>query len=75
MFKNKNLISKISVLVIFSAVFYLYASEKPKAELKIDNWLVLGPIRIFQPILNESAPKKFDEKDILSYNPYEKKLF
>jgi dipeptidyl aminopeptidase/acylaminoacyl peptidase len=66
MLKNKNLIFGISFIVIFSAALCLLAAEKPKAELKIDNWLVLGPIKIFQPILNESAPKKFDVRDMLS---------
>ena len=71
MLKNKNLISKISILVIFSATFCLYAAEKPKAELKIDSWLLLGPIKVFQPILNESAPKKFGVKDSLALDQFD----
>jgi dipeptidyl aminopeptidase/acylaminoacyl peptidase len=72
MLKNKNLIYKFSLFIVFfSAAFCLYGAEKPKAELKIDKWLVLGPVKVFQPILNESAPKKFDVKDILSSNQFD----
>lgn len=72
MIKNKNRIQTLSLLMVFlSVAFSINATEKPKGEMKIDSWLVLGPVKVFQPILNESAPKQFDAKDILSTDQFD----
>lgn len=72
MIKNYNILSKILLLLIFLGIAIgSFAGEKPKADFKIDNWLMLGPVKVFRPILNESAPKQFDVKDILSADQFD----
>lgn len=68
---KKIFVKTLIFFLILSAAFAVFAAEKPKTEIKIDRWLVLGPVTLYQPILNNTAPKPFGLKEILDWNQFE----